>query len=304
MLRERRSGDMLTIITACYNGLSSAGAEAVRRCIMSVARLPFPHEHLIMDGASSDGSVEFIKGLNAPSSQIYSEKDSGIYDALNKGIAKAKGDYIYVLGLDDYIENPEAMAKAWQAATMGRYDIVISPVKFPNGFFWPKRRSKVCRLYYYMPFSHQGVLARTELLQAQGGYDASYSIVADHKHLLSAVMQGCSVQYVPEQYAYMGVNGTSAKLKEKLRHEARRLHREFYPSGNECRVQKGILPLVNIVRLIFFGRSRFVRRMGACALNQWLYTKVKTDSHKVFYVLGMPVLRLRHHILRKSGSEE
>lgn len=235
---------------------------------MGVAALPFPHEHLIMDGASSDGSVEFIKGLNAPSSQIYSEKDSGIYDALNKGLAKAKGDYIYVLGLDDYIENPEAMAKALQAANAGRYDIVISPVKFPNGFICPKKKSRVYRLYYCMSISHQGVLARKELLQAQGGYDLVYSIIADFKQLLTAVLQGCSVQYVPEQYACMGLSGVSAMQKEKLRHEARRLFREVYPGGDECRVQEGILPFSDILRLIFFKGSRFVRGMGFAALKK------------------------------------
>ena len=293
---------MITIITACYNGLSSAGAEAVRRCIMSVARLPFPHEHLIMDGASSDGSVEFIKGLNAPSLQIYSEKDSGIYDALNKGIAKAKGDYIYVLGLDDYIEHPEAMARVWQAATTGKYDIIISPVKFSNGCVYPENESHMYDIYYHMAVCHQGCIERKSLLQKYGGYDTSYTICADFKHLLTAILLGCKVKYIPECYAKYELTGISSAMKQIWYVEVVRVRKEIYPNGSEYLLSEGIIPFSCAFSMRFSGRSAFVRHMGECAYKKLRYAIVKTDTHKTLVLFGMP-FRIRRHLLssiRKS----
>ena len=292
---------MITIITACYNGLSSAGAEAVRRCIMGVAALPFPHEHLIMDGASSDGSVEFIKGLNAPSLQIYSEKDSGIYDALNKGLAKAKGDYIYVLGLDDYIENPEAMARVYRSAAECGSDIIVSQVRFSDGRLNPEKESEIYRLYPYMPFSHQGVLVRRVLLQSQGGYDTSYSIVADHKHLLAAVMQGCSVKYVPEQYTVFSLNGVSCTSAETLLKELARMYREFLPQCDAFLVGKGLLPITAVLRMLILGKSRYVRRMGFVALKERMWAKIKTSEYVFYYRLGVYFRRKRR---RKPVTQE
>lgn len=285
---------MLTIITACYNGVSGIGEDAVRRCIMSVSALPFPHEHLIMDGASSDGSVDFIKGLNVPSLQIYSEKDSGIYDALNKGLAKAKGDYIYVLGLDDYIEHPAAMAQVYGMVKYG-YDIVCSPVKDANGFF-PSSEACLSMLYYRMPISHQGMLVRRSILITQGGYDVSYKIIADCKHLLTSALQGCRIKYVPVQYAVFGLQGVSAIDEGSVRKEFRKLYGEFYPLGDVNSIANGFLPFVYILRLIFCGKSLFVRCMGLKAFKCRLYTKIKTDEYSVRYVFGVQIKKKRKEV--------
>lgn len=130
---------MLTVITACYNGLSKIGGDHVRQCIESVAALPFEHEHLIMDGGSTDGSAEFVEGLHARSLRIWSERDCGIYDALNKGLRRANGDYIYILGLDDRIESPDILARAYNIAVQEKIDIVVSPVNLSTGVVVPTK---------------------------------------------------------------------------------------------------------------------------------------------------------------------
>ena len=289
---------MLTVITACYNGLSSAGAEAIRRCVTSVARLPFPHEHLIMDGASTDGSVEFIRGLDAPALQVVSEADSGIYDALNKGIARAQGDYVYVLGLDDRIEHPEAMARVFKIAEEGRYDIVLSPVKFANGAIYPAKAAAVYEFYYHMAANHQGCLVKTGLLKRQGGYDTSYAICADYRQMLMAILQGCSVKYVPEQYAEFGMSGVSQSRTATMFAEETRIRKSIYAKGDAYLLGEGIIPVMAALRMRFKGKSGFVRRMGGVACRRWLCSKLKTDTHKIFVLFGRPLLKLRRHILK------
>lgn len=89
----------ISIVTACYN----SGA-TVRESILSVARQNYPEvEHIIVDGASKDDTMEIVVANSIPGASIISEPDHGIYDAWNKGIRRATGDYIWLLNSDDQI---------------------------------------------------------------------------------------------------------------------------------------------------------------------------------------------------------
>ena len=97
----------ITIITAVYNAL-----DTLEQAILSVLEQTYPNiEYIIIDGGSTDGSVELIKKY---SSRIYywvSEPDRGIYNAFNKGIYKSTGDYVYFLGADDCLFSKDIISK-------------------------------------------------------------------------------------------------------------------------------------------------------------------------------------------------
>ena len=281
---------MLTVITACYNGLSRIGGDHVRRCLESVAALPFEHEHLIMDGGSTDGSVEFIEGLHARSLRIWSERDRGIYDALNKGLRKAAGDYVYILGLDDHIESPDVLAKAYSIAVQEKADIVVSPVDLPSGVVVPVKERDVYNAYYKMAFCHQGALCRREVLLDQGGFDAGFKIVSDWKSLAEAFLRGASVRYFGQSYTVYGTDGISSTAIAASDDEQLRCLKQLYPGADARFVMNGILPFSCILRLLS-SRSAFTRRCGVRALGKRFFAKEKTPEDKVYYLLGRFIVR-------------
>ena len=101
----------LTCVTAVYNAIASGNRERLIRCVESVSKLKIEHEHLIYDGASTDGTVELLRGLKQRNDRlsVVSELDKGIYNALNKGVRAANGTWVLILGCDDYLDKPEVL---------------------------------------------------------------------------------------------------------------------------------------------------------------------------------------------------
>ena len=96
----------ISIITATYNSLHHLPS-----VLESIRQQTYPDiEHIVIDGGSSDGTVEFVR-QNNPASQLVSEPDRGIYDALNKGIKLATGDIIGFLHSDDVLATPQKIKK-------------------------------------------------------------------------------------------------------------------------------------------------------------------------------------------------
>lgn len=96
---------IISIVTICYNA-----EQTIRRTLTSVAQQTYPHlEYIVVDGASRDGTLDLVRSL-APQAYIYSEPDRGIYDAMNKGLHHATGDYLWYLNAGDALPTPETVA--------------------------------------------------------------------------------------------------------------------------------------------------------------------------------------------------
>lgn len=124
MLTQSGASPLISIITATYN---------VRRLIpelvCSIAVQTFEsYEWIIIDGASSDGTDDYLRTLADVRIKVISEKDAGIYDALNKGISLALGDYLYFIGADDRLADCEVLAKMQPLLKYGNSDIVTGQV--------------------------------------------------------------------------------------------------------------------------------------------------------------------------------
>ena len=95
----------ITIITVSYNA-----AATIEQTISSVVHQDYPNiEYIIIDGGSTDGTIDIIKRYESYGIRWISEPDHGIYDAMNKGIRYATGDYLYFLGADDWLCNNEVI---------------------------------------------------------------------------------------------------------------------------------------------------------------------------------------------------
>lgn len=199
----------LTVVTATYNCIRSGNGDKLVRCIDSVAKLKTPHEHLIYDGASNDGTIDLLKRQIAkhPNLFVISEKDKGIYNALNKGVRDASGEWFYVIGADDFIFAPDAMDRIIDEC--GWYDMIHSPVRRTNGTVMFQSASIMRYMFLWNCFPHQGTLARTEVMRKFNGFDESNKVSADYNFFFEAHLSGIKIKYDFRIYAVYEVGGIS-----------------------------------------------------------------------------------------------
>lgn len=199
----------LTCVTATFNCIKAGNRERLIRCVESVAKLKTEHEHLIYDGASSDGTAELLRELerSTPGLKVVSEPDTGIYNALNKGVRDAKGEWFYVLGADDYVSQPEIMDKL--IASSGDCEIVHSPVDVGDG----KRHGNLDGLkwfFIYNCIAHQGTLMKTMTIMDLDGFDEGNRVSADYDLFFKAHLENKKTRYYNHVYARYGVAGVSS----------------------------------------------------------------------------------------------
>ena len=191
----------LSIITINYNN-----AEGLRKTLASVASQTYRDiEHIIVDGASTDGSVDVIKEyenqLNITHSTIHllwsSEPDNGIYNAMNRGICKATGDYIQILNSGDLLAAPDVTARMMAALQVKGEEVELlygNMVKYDytnNRTLGKSTEVEYSlRQYYTSTMNHDCCYIRRDLFETYGLYDESLKIVSDWKWFLQTIGLG------------------------------------------------------------------------------------------------------------------
>ena len=207
----------VTVVTATYNLIKAGRAESIVQAIESVHAQKYEGEieHLIIDGASSDGTLDIL----APFSEkgwvtIFSEKDKGLYDAMNKGIAKASGKYTVILNSDDYWSSELAVQKSVEALEREQAD-------FSYGKYRTEKDGVIGRIkghgmgvfFLRMPFCHQTMFTKTEVLKELGGFNAEkYRSAADYDLVLRAILAGKKSVFVDLDFVVFRMGGFSVDL--------------------------------------------------------------------------------------------
>jgi glycosyltransferase involved in cell wall biosynthesis len=169
----------LSIISVNLNN-----ANGLVRTIQSVAKQTFrDYEHIIIDGGSTDGSKEIIEQNTSLFSYSTSEKDKGIYNGMNKGIAKAKGDYCLFLNSGDWFVNEQALEN-FESYLDNETDIIYGNVIKINPVTKAETECKYPRhltfnYFYSATLPHQACFVKTSLFAEIGLYDERYPIAAD-----------------------------------------------------------------------------------------------------------------------------
>jgi glycosyltransferase involved in cell wall biosynthesis len=207
------SGPLISIITATWNC-----APTVAECLASVAEQTWPHrEHIVVDGASTDGTLEVLQAHETQLAALLSEPDSGIYDALNKGLALAGGDVIGFLHADDFYTHPNALAHVAKAFMNPSVCAVYGDLHYVRRQdvsrvvrHWSSKPFKRGRLAWgWMP-PHPTLFVRREWYQRIGGFDTRYRISADYLSILGLFSQpGFKAVYLPEVLVTMRLGGAS-----------------------------------------------------------------------------------------------
>lgn len=176
---------LITIIIASLNS-----SQTIEDCINSINAQTYTNtELIIIDGASTDGTIDILKKNNEVISTWISEPDHGIYDAWNKAIHIAKGDYICFLGADDQWKEKRNLEKLVATAKNNNYpDIISGKVEYldekgnsikQHGQAWDFKK-----MQRWMILAHPGMLHHKRLFQKFGQFDSSLSIAGDYEFLL------------------------------------------------------------------------------------------------------------------------
>lgn len=225
----------ITVITICFN----IGNE-LEQTIKSVIGQSYPNiEYIIIDGGSTDDTMAVLKRYKDNISLIVSEPDKGVYDAMNKGVRLATGDYVNFMNGGDSFSNSEVLTTLFSDLANLDYDVVFGDTI--NCYGWGRVRKRGG--YYnehsiHMPFGHQSVFVRTNLLKANP-FDLSYKIQADNNTMFSLYKQGYSFAHVSVDVADYDMYGLSNNVLG-IYNEACRIHNitgvKYYVGYVKCRV--------------------------------------------------------------------
>jgi len=223
----------VSIITVVWNN-----KETIKDAIDSVLSQTYKNiEYIVVDGASSDGTVEVVQSYGDKISAFVSAKDKGIYDGLNKGISLATGDFIAFLHSDDLYTSSSVVANVMKEFASddsldGVYgDLVYTPKSDTSKVlrYWKSKDFDSSLLKQgWMP-AHPTLILKKEVYEKYGNFDLDFKIAGDYDFMLRVLSAGIKVKYIPEILYKMRVGGESNKsLKNimlKSREDLRALRR-------------------------------------------------------------------------------
>lgn len=182
---------MITLITVTYNAELT-----IERTLQSVARQTCQdYEHLIIDGASKDGTLAMVRRYASDRTTILSEPDKGLYDAMNKGLRLAKGDYICFLNAGDKLHSPDTLQHVADAAAKGEVGVVYGHTDIVDDegrFLFPRRLVPPEELTWKsfrwgMLVCHQSFYVNRNIAQQ---YDLNYRFSADFDWCIRSMKAG------------------------------------------------------------------------------------------------------------------
>jgi len=202
----------ITIITPTLNSV-----EDIESCILSVAKQTHKNiEHLIIDGKSEDLTVSIVKKY----AEIYlhikyiSEKDNGIYDAMNKGIEMSAGEWIYFLGSDDILYDNDILENLFKNKERIQFDVIYGNVIFKNsgevyaGKFFASKLTEKC-------ICHQAIFYKKKLFEKIGKFEIKYKSGADWVHNMKWFNdKKIRRNYINKVIAVYNENGYSSKNRD------------------------------------------------------------------------------------------
>lgn len=203
----------LSVITVCYNS-----ATTIAETLSSVAaQTGVEVEHIVIDGASPDGTLAVIRNHPWKPARVISEPDRGLYDAMNKGIDAATGEAVGFLNADDVFSSPSALRSVAHALEHPATDAVYGDLVYVR----PHDLDSVVRYWRSGPFRpgafasgwavpHPTFYVRRRLLEQHGGFDLRFKVAGDAELIMRLLERHrIRVRYLPEVLVRMRVGGVS-----------------------------------------------------------------------------------------------
>ena len=256
----------ITVITVCRNALT-----LLKPTVESVLAQDCPGlEYWIVDGASTDGTREYLAELAARGVRVISEPDRGIADAMKKGVGLSAGDWIAHLHAGDtYLRGAlRAVLERLEAPGETPFDVLCGNIVKQEGAGEVLYRCEPSRLRSDMTIHHPATFTRRSVFVEIGGFDESYPNAMDYDFFLRVFVSGKRFATVPRALARMAGGGQSERSLWTTYRETHAIRRRALPSGYERSythflflITRGaarrLLQRVGLERLVAWYRRRF-----------------------------------------------
>lgn len=224
----------LSVITVCYNA-----QESIEQTMQSVLSQSYKNiEYLIIDGKSTDRTLEIVEEYQKKYDNIrlISEKDKGIYNAMNKGASYATGDYIYYLNCGDLFTDEKTVEQVMQQIEKDRPDLLYGDIDVDYGthkhriLYAEHKRLKKLWIALGITVCHQAVFAKTSLVKERG-FDETFKLWADQEWMMGLLRRKATVETIEMPvciYDGFGASSSAANL-ELVFEESDRITKKYAP---------------------------------------------------------------------------
>lgn len=222
----------ISIITVCYNA-----EQVIKQTISSVLEQSYHNfEYVVIDGKSTDDTMTIVselqpKFINAGISMtVVSEKDSGIYNAMNKGIAKSRGEWLLFLNAGDYLCDSNVLKRIAPVLNKSEYDVVYGDTILKSNCMYKYDKSKpLTDIKNGMSFCHQSVFI-SRIVMSSFLYDERYNICADHNFFVRLYVEGFRFHSVDFPISVFLLGGVSTNLSSYQKRDLERIE-IYYSNG-------------------------------------------------------------------------
>jgi len=225
----------LSVVTAVFDRRDTIG-QSLRS---TLAQRDVALELVVQDGGSRDGTLETIRAVEDPRITLRSEQDAGLYDAINRGIARARGDVIGLMHSDDLFAHDGVLTRVAELFEDPRIDGVYGDLdyvsaadpdrivrRWRSGAYTPRKLARG-----WMP-PHPTLYLRREVFERWGAYDTDFRIAADYEAMLRWLVRGeIRLAHLPEVMVKMRVGGESNRSLERILLKSREDYRAMRRHG-------------------------------------------------------------------------
>lgn len=305
----------VSIITVSYNSVAT-----IEQTIKSVVNQTYLNrEYIVIDGGSTDGTLDIIHKYEAYISYWCSEQDFGIYHAMNKGIEKATGDIVAFLNSDDYYIDDTVLEKVIYKWNMHEnIDILSGRIAILNRFsLFCGDSPKVIeleQLCYQMVLDHPAMFARKELFYSDGFFDLKYRVAADYAWVLNVFHKKRNIVTCDDIFTVFRLGGVSSNLSKEIIEEVKEIATNINPDDVYQKYNEIILELYNrrqkmlrrnesMYELIELNGERIRRKIdsviGQKTIAIWGYGMYGQECHEILDKLGYDI-----HVIIDNDKEK
>lgn len=231
-IAEESEQPLVTVVTVVKDALKGGRGEMLAQCIESVHNQHYPNiEHLLMDGASEDGTLNLIAEYEKLGwVECCSEPDSGMYEAMNKGIRRAKGKYIVFLNTDDYFHNVNAIKESVFSLENSQADFSFAAnrILMENGVCDTIRKPQIGSYVAQMPFCHQTMFTKKSALVEVGLFNENYKSSADYDLVIRLLLGGYRYVEVETDIVTYRNGGVSESMQLRSDQEKYEIFKTLY----------------------------------------------------------------------------
>ena len=230
----------VSIITATQNIVEKGQTDDFNLLISLLDRQTYPKiEHIIVDGASNDGTTELLKNYkNKGYLNFISERDTGKFAAFNKGIMRAKGKYVSFVSCDDFYHDITAIADVVNLMEAEQADFCFSPAycRHPQGFTFLFEPA-IYNVFQVMPCARQGMFFKKSVLEKERYFDEKFKMMADFDLIIRIIIKKYKGIYFPDNFTTYKLGEKAFENQDRCSEETKMVYlknyRPLYPLNNE-----------------------------------------------------------------------